>query len=73
MAEDVLFNPGNAIASDFDPSELMRTAQLTSDKRTTNEKVMMVKDENGKHLLFEIGDQESDPDKGKKYTLEKRI
>ncbi|UQS86163.1 hypothetical protein MOO44_00535 (plasmid) [Nicoliella spurrieriana] len=73
MAEDVLFNPGNAIASNIDPAEIIRTAQLTSDKRTTNEKVVMVKDENGKHLLFEVGDKESDPKKGKHYKIEQEF
>ncbi|MHA8111253.1 hypothetical protein ACYATP_07215 [Lactobacillaceae bacterium Melli_B4] len=73
MGEDVLFNPGNAIASDVDPNELIRTAQVTTDKRTTNEKVIMVKDKDGNHLLFEVGDKETDPAKGQKYKVEQEF
>ncbi|MEJ6400949.1 hypothetical protein [Nicoliella lavandulae] len=73
MAEDVLFNPGNAIASNVDPNELIRTAQLTSDKRTTNEKVVMVRDKDGKHLLFEVNDKETDPSKGTHYKIEQEF
>ncbi|MCL0312215.1 hypothetical protein [Apilactobacillus xinyiensis] len=74
MNEDILFNPGNAIASDVNPNDIIRTAQITADKRQQKDTLVMVKDkENNEHLLFEVSDQVGDSEKAHAYKIERKF
>ncbi|GLB46859.1 hypothetical protein WR164_08380 [Philodulcilactobacillus myokoensis] len=74
MGEDVLFNPGNAIASDINPNGIIKTAQIKADKRNQKNTLVMVKDsKNNKHLLFEVNDKEKDEKNSNHYKVEKKF
>lgn len=81
MEENILFNLGNAIASNFDPKELERKVQLESGKGKRHGKILepgdhlvIVKDpESGEMFLFDTADQEKDPTTGKEFKIEKHL
>ncbi|MCK8607168.1 hypothetical protein [Apilactobacillus ozensis] len=76
MNEDILFNPGNAIASNVNPNDIIRTAQITADKRQEKDTLVMVKDHNNnEHFLFEMRNRagDSDKDKAKSYKIERKF
>lgn len=59
MEETVFFNLGNALASNKDEKELIRTVQIEEDRRKSLKgKLVIVHDEqNNEHLLFNLDDQ----------------
>ncbi|MGO2083068.1 hypothetical protein [Vagococcus sp.] len=74
MEEMVFFNLGNAIASKFDPKELMREAQVVKDNRKPLGKLVIVEDKtSGQHVLFELADQEVKSKETKSFVVKQVI
>lgn len=69
MEESIFFNTGNALASNYDTKELMRTAQIEYSKRKLNGHLVIVKDpESGEQFLFDMVDQVKPTEEGKRFT-----
>lgn len=52
MSENVFFNPGDAIANDFDFQAARRSAQIFKADHAVNEGLVVAKDDSGKFAVF---------------------
>lgn len=74
MEETIFFNLGNAIASNKDEKELIRTAQIEHDNRKLKGRLVIVEDpENGEQLLFDFSDAEDNPENGKEFIIKQTL
>ena len=72
MEETVFFNLGNALASKRDQKELIKEAQIAKDTRKIPGKLIIV-EENGTHILFELADQTEPSAETKEFKVKKVI
>ncbi|KRM87313.1 hypothetical protein [Liquorilactobacillus vini] len=73
MSEDILFNPGQAIASSYDYHSAYVAAQIYHQK--SNHELLLVKDKNDKKMyyVFDSASLENHSQLNQKFQLIKRI